>query len=94
MMRLRKASGLFVSPFVAQARDIRRFFAEEGLDSWSAATVHSQQGTEADFVIFDTVNAGSCGWPYDEWKRLVNVGLSRAREFVLLLASRAEMREP
>ena len=64
------------------------------LDSWSAATVHSQQGTEADFVIFDTVNAGSCGWPYDEWKRLVNVGLSRAREFVLLLASRAEMREP
>ncbi|MEK7833504.1 MAG: AAA family ATPase, partial [Acidobacteriota bacterium] len=40
------------------------------------------------------VNAGSCGWPYDEWKRLVNVGLSRAREFVLLLASRAEMSEP
>ena len=91
---LRKARGLFISPFVAQARDIRRFFAEEGIESWSSATVHSQQGTEADFVIFDTVNAGSCGWPYDEWKRLVNVGLSRAREFVLVLASRAEMREP
>lgn len=91
---LRKARGLFISPFVAQARDIRRFFAEEGIESWSSATVHSQQGTEADFVIFDTVNAGSCGWPYDEWKRLVNVGLSRAREWVLLLASRAEMREP
>ena len=45
-------------------------------------------------VVFDTVNAGSCGWPHDEWKRLVNVGLSRAREFVLLLASRAEMNEP
>lgn len=89
-----RVQGLFISPFVAQARDIRRFFAEEGLESWSAATVHSQQGTEADFVIFDTVNAGSCGWPYDEWKRLVNVGLSRAREFVLVLASRAEMREP
>ena len=28
---------------------------------------------------------------FDEWKRLVNVGLSRAREFVLVLASRAEM---
>ena len=91
---LRNAKGLFISPFVAQARDIRHFFAEEGIESWSAATVHSQQGTEADFVIFDTVNAGSCGWPYDEWKRLVNVGLSRAREFVLVLASRAEMREP
>src|SRR5262249_47640942 len=61
---------------------------------WSGATVHSQQGTEADFVIFDTVNAGSCAWPYDEWKRLINVGLSRARHFILGLASRAEMREP
>lgn len=90
----RKTRGLFITPFVAQAREIRRYFAEEQIDSWAAATVHSQQGTEADFVIFDTVNAGSCGWPYDEWKRLVNVGLSRAKEFVLVLASRAEMREP
>src|SRR5262249_12087352 len=62
--------------------------------SWAAGTVHARQGTEADVVVFDTVNAGSCGWPYDEWKRLVNVGLSRAREFVLILASRAEMSEP
>lgn len=91
---MRKAKGLFISPFVAQARDIRNYLAEENLESWSAATVHSQQGTEADIVVFDTVNAGSCGWPYDEWKRLVNVGLSRAKEFVLLLASRSEMREP
>src|SRR5262249_49636439 len=66
----------------------------EGLDSWSSGTVHGRQGTEADVVVFDTVNAGSCGWPYDEWKRLVNVGLSRAKEYVLLLASRAEMNEP
>jgi hypothetical protein len=91
---LAKAQGIFVSPFAAQARDIARFFAEEHLDNWTAGTVHSQQGTEADIVIFDTVNAGSCGWPYDEWKRLINVGLSRAKEFVLLLSSRAEMNEP
>ncbi len=45
-------------------------------------------------MILDTVNAGSCGWPYDEWKRLVNVGISRAKEFVVVLASRAEMGEP
>lgn len=45
-------------------------------------------------MIFDTVNAGSTAWPFEEWKRLVNVGLSRAREFVILLASRAEMQEP
>lgn len=90
----RQIKGLFLSPFKAQAREIAGFFAKEGIESWSAATIHSQQGTEADFVIFDTVNAGSCAWPFDEWKRLVNVGLSRAKEFVLLLASRAEMQEP
>lgn len=92
--RVRSANGLFVSPFKAQAREISQFFAGEGLSTWSASTVHSQQGTQADIVIFDTVNAGSCGWPLDEWKRLVNVGLSRAKEFVILLASRAEMNEP
>ena len=91
---LRQVKGLFLSPFKAQAKDIGRFFADEKMDNWWASTIHSQQGTEADFVIFDTVNAGSCGWPYDEWKRLVNVGMSRARESMILLASRAEMGEP
>jgi hypothetical protein len=91
---VRQAKGLFITPFKAQAVDIAGYFAEEHLDGWSAGTVHARQGTEADVVIFDTVNAGSCGWPYEEWKRLVNVGISRAREFVLLLASRAEMSEP
>ncbi|MGH7868179.1 MAG: AAA domain-containing protein, partial [Candidatus Dormibacteraceae bacterium] len=85
---------MFITPFKAQARDITNFFAEEHLENWSAGTVHARQGTEADVVIFDTVNAGSCGWSYDEWKRLVNVGLSRALECVLLLASRVEMNEP
>lgn len=91
---IRRADGLFITPFKAQAREIAGYFAEENLECWSSGTVHARQGTEADIVVFDTVNAGSCGWPYDEWKRLVNVGLSRAREFVLLLASRAEMSEP
>jgi len=91
---VRKARGMFITPFKAQARDIAAYLAAERLDGWSSGTVHGWQGTEADVVVFDTVNAGSCGWSYDEWERLVNVGLSRAREFVLLLASRAEMDEP
>ena len=65
-----------------------------GYDPWTASTVHSQQGTEADLVIFDTVNASSTSWPLHEWLRLVNVGLSRAGEFVILIASRAEMQAP
>lgn len=91
---LRSAKGLFISPFKAQAKEIASLFAKNNLSSWSASTVHSQQGSEADIVIFDSVNAGSYSWPYDEWKRLVNVAISRSRESIILLASRAEMEEP
>jgi len=91
---LAEGPGLLMSPFVAQARAMRKYLAQKGLSRWQASTVHSQQGTEADFVIFDTVNAGSYGWSYDEWQRLINVGVSRARESCILLASRSEMQEP
>lgn len=90
----RSSNGLFVSPFKAQVKDIAAMIARERLETWTSSTVHSQQGAEADVVIFDTVNAGSCCWPPDEWKRLVNVALSRAKHAVILLASRAEMTEP
>jgi hypothetical protein len=91
---VRESRGLFISPYKAQAQAISKWFASEGITTWEASTVHSQQGSEADVVVFDTVNAGSCNWPYDEWKRLVNVGLSRAKEAVIMLASRSEMNEP
>jgi superfamily I DNA/RNA helicase len=92
--KVAKAHGLFISPFKAQARGVSEYLAKRHLYNWTASTVHSQQGSEADIVVFDTVNAGSHGWPYDEWRRLVNVGISRAREGLILLASRAEMTEP
>lgn len=91
---MRKSNGLFISPYKAQTQAISKWLATEGIATWEASTVHSQQGSEADVVVFDTVNAGSCNWPFDEWKRLVNVGLSRAKEAVILLASRSEMEEP
>ena len=91
---VRKAHGLFISPFRAQAQAIGDRLAEWGMTSWEASTVHSQQGSEADIVVFDTVNAGSHTWGVVEWKRLVNVALSRAREAVIVLASRSEMDEP
>jgi hypothetical protein len=84
--------GLFLSPFKAQAKAIAHFL--KNWPRWSAATIHSQQGAEADIVIFDTVNAGSTGWSYEDWKRLINVGISRARECVLVLANRDEMNQP
>jgi len=91
--RLRAGPGMFLSPFLAQTRLIRKE-ALGGLDGWTASTVHSQQGAQADYVVFDTVHAGSTAWPWDEWQRLVNVGLSRARQQLILLASRDEMDEP
>ncbi|MBX3001532.1 MAG: AAA family ATPase [Caldilineaceae bacterium] len=91
--RFREKKCLFISPFAAQAKAISAFLAEQKADNWEASTVHSQQGAEAEIVIFDTVNASSTAWPTDEWKRLVNVGISRAKEVLIVLASRAEMRQ-
>lgn len=91
---VRRANGLFISPFKAQANAVGEWLAGWGMDSWESSTVHSQQGSEADIVVFDTVNAGSHTWGIVEWKRLVNVAISRAREAVIVLASRAEMDEP
>ncbi len=91
---LAQSTGFFITPFAAQARAMRQFFSEKGLTGWRSSTVHSQQGTEADIVIFDTVNAGSYGWAYDEWQRLINVGVSRAKHCCILVASRSEMQEP
>jgi len=56
---LRAADGLFISPFKGQAQVVGELLASWGLTNWNASTVHSQQGSEADVVIFDTVNASS-----------------------------------
>jgi superfamily I DNA/RNA helicase len=90
---LRTADVLFVSPFRQQVADLRAWCDEHGL-AWRVSTVHAQQGSEADVVLFDTVHAGSTGWDGREWRRLVNVGLSRARHLAVVLASREEMSQP
>lgn len=91
---IRHANGLFISPYKAQADAIGECLAEWGMSTWEASTVHSQQGSEADIVVFDTVNAGNHTWGIVEWKRLVNVALSRAREALIVIASQSEMDEP
>ena len=92
--QVRNANGLFISPFKAQAQVVGKLLASWGMTTWEASTVHSQQGSESDIVIFDTVNASNYTWPHEEWMRLVNVAISRAREAVVVLASRSEMDEP
>ena len=91
--QIRAMRGLFVTPFVQQARQIARYFSEEGMHRWLATTTSGSSEIEADIVIFDPVNAGSTTWQANDWRRMVTAGLSAAREFVILLASRAEMQQ-
>lgn len=91
---LSSQSVMVVTPFSAQARALAQWLQAQELSSWTASTIHSQQGSEADVVIFDTVSGGLSAWPPGEWQRLINVGLSRARSHVLLLATRDEMASP
>jgi superfamily I DNA/RNA helicase len=91
---LRTSDVLFVTPYRAQVNLVRDALAELGCPRWRVSTIHAQQGGEADVVLFDTVHASSTTWPADEWVRLVNVALSRARQMVLVLASRVEMDQP
>ncbi len=91
-----QAGGLFVTPFVGQARHVQAWFGQQGMidKGWTASTVHRQQGAEADYVLVDTVNAGSTGFSHPDWQRLLNVAVSRARELVILIASRHEAQQP
>jgi hypothetical protein len=91
---LARGNGIFLAPFVGQTRLVAHWLRESGATTWRASTVHQQQGAEADFVVFDTVNAGSHCWPLDEWTRLINVAVSRARKLFVLLASRDEATQP
>lgn len=91
---LREGSGLVLSPFVAQVRAYEKLLQQLGLSGWSATSVHRQQGGEADYVLFDTVHASSTGFDEPQWRRLINVALSRARRSVVVLANRDELEQP
>lgn len=86
---LRAAEGLFITPYRAQAEHARAVVEDAGLAGWTCSTAHAQQGAEADVVVFDVVKMG--GWPPPEFRRLVNVALSRARQMVILLATTREL---
>ena len=87
---LRRAAGLFISPYRGQAEAAADLLASHGCGAtWRASTVHAQQGAEADVVVFDLVTHG--GWSEPEWRRLVNVAMSRARHQLVFLAADHEL---
>ena len=89
-----EVSGLFITPYRAQADLIRKRILLLGCKNWEASTVHSQQGAQADIVIFDVVKVTGRGWSRDEWRRLITVALSRTSAMVIVIASEEEMSQP
>jgi len=85
-----------VTPYAAQRRLLRRHVTAMDLDPWVAAgTVHTFQGNEADFIIFDSVldepyySARLCDpRNYSDVLRELNVAVTRARfKFVFVGSS-------
>jgi KaiC/GvpD/RAD55 family RecA-like ATPase len=89
-----------VVPFKASVQYVRHQLRQAGLSAVEVGTVHTYQGREKDFVIFDTVmsfdrdsNAAYSVRMFDQVKtsedevrRLLNVALSRCRRVLFLIA--------
>jgi len=75
-----------ITPYVEQARRIRRGLKERRLDGVECRTVHRFQGNERDAVILDMVD----GEPYPPGvllaENLLNVSVSRARGKLVIVA--------
>lgn len=83
-----------ITPYAAQARDIRRHLAARRIaGSVECSTIHRFQGRECDVVIIDLVDAAPMrpgmllsGGPRTDAGNLLNVSLSRARGKLVLVA--------
>jgi hypothetical protein len=84
-----------ITPYAAQARDIRRLLAARRIDrSVECSTIHRFQGRECDVVIIDLVDAApmrpglllSGSAPSAEARHLLNVSISRARGKLVIVA--------
>ncbi len=84
-----------ITPYAAQARDIRRRLAARRIaDAVECSTIHRFQGRERDVVIIDLVDAApmrpglllSGGRSHSDACNLLNVSLSRARGKLIIVA--------
>jgi len=83
-----------ITPYAAQAGEIRRLLAARGADAVECSTVHRFQGRECDVVILDLADAAPMrpsGLVTDP--HLVNVSISRARGKLVIVADVAYFAE-
>ena len=84
-----------ITPFVNQKNLIERGIAERKLGNVVCGTVHAFQGDEKDVVLFSTALSdrttdGTYNWLKNN-KELINVATSRAKDKLILLASKKEL---
>ncbi len=82
-----------IAPYRAQVNDYKRFFKEQKLSKdkigkIKIGTIHTFQGSEADIIVFDTVDTSDVGvgrlFHYEQGERLINVAISRAKDALIL----------
>lgn len=92
--RYPSAHVLVLTPFRAQRSLMKTMLARAPRDRVTVSTVHRAQGTERDIVVFDPVKGDSPFLSTDEARRLVNVGISRAKNLLLVVLSRGDRTNP
>ena len=85
-----------VTPFRAQAWEIKSCLRDQGLGAVEVGTVHTFQGGERAVMIFSSVYDSEWGGNYffDSGPNLLNVAVSRARESLLVFGDMGVFRPP
>jgi superfamily I DNA and/or RNA helicase len=90
-VRAGSSSVSVITPYAAQAIEIRRLLAVRGIaDEVECATIHRFQGRECDVILIDLVDAAPMrpSALVNEAPNLLNVSISRARGKLVLVADR------
>ena len=84
-----------ITPYGAQAKIINKILDAEDLENIECGTVHKFQGNEKDIIIFDTVETHGLPYIGRMWNdvKTMNVALSRARGFLIVLANMKYLEE-
>ncbi|MDD6648111.1 MAG: DEAD/DEAH box helicase [Firmicutes bacterium] len=85
-----------ITPFVNQRKQIKELLYEKGLNNVECGTVHAFQGDEKDKIFFSLALSQNTGQKTYDWlknnRELINVATSRAREELVILGDRKQIR--
>ncbi len=84
-----------ITPYATQSKIINKILDEGDLENVECGTVHRFQGNEKDIIIFDTVETNGLPYIGQMWNdvKTMNVALSRARGFLIVLANMQYLEE-